>query len=38
MSKQQIQNTKGWNWGNYELREEEFQFNVNGQPSFAIPY
>ena len=37
-SKPQIQNTKGWNWGNYELRDEEFQFNVNGQPSFSIPY
>jgi hypothetical protein len=30
--------TKGWNWGHYELEKENFEFKVNGQPCFSIPY
>lgn len=30
--------TKGWNWGNYELKKDEFEFKVNGQRAFGIPY
>lgn len=30
--------TKGWNWGTYELRDEEFEFQVDGGKAFAIKY
>lgn len=30
--------TKGWNWGNYELREDEFEFRVDGQRAFGLKY
>ena len=30
--------TKGWNWGSYELLDEEFEFQVDGQRAFGIKY
>lgn len=33
-----IGSTKGWNWGQYSLGEEHFNFTVNGQPCFIINY
>jgi len=33
-----IGSTKGWNWGQYKLGEEHFNFSVNGQPCFIINY
>lgn len=30
--------TKGWNWGSYELQDEEFEFQVDGQRAFGIKY
>jgi len=29
---------KGWNWGYYQLEEDNFVFNVNQQRCFTIPY
>lgn len=36
-SAQQI-STKGWTWGSYELKKEEFEFQVDGQRAFGIKY
>ena len=30
--------TKGWNWGTYELKDDEMEFQVDGQRSFGIKY
>lgn len=30
--------TKGWNWGCYELLENEMEFQVNGQRAFGLKY
>lgn len=30
--------TKGWNWGSYELHDEEFEFQVDGSRAFGIKY
>ena len=30
--------TKGWNWGHYELKEEELEFQVDGMRCFGIRY
>lgn len=35
---QQSLSTKGWNWGSYELAENEMEFNVDGQKAFGIKY
>ena len=32
------ESTKGWNWGSYELLEEEMEFKVDGQRAFALRY
>ena len=31
-------NTKGWNWGQYELGEKSMRFKVEGQSCIDIPY
>ena len=36
--KQMITSTKGWNWGNYALGQDQMSFTVNGQRVFAIKY
>jgi hypothetical protein len=36
--KQMITSTKGWNWGNYALGQDQMSFTVNGQRVFAINY
>lgn len=33
-----ITSTKGWNWGNYALGQDQMSFTVNGQRVFAINY
>jgi len=38
MSSKNKQSTKGWNWGNYELKQDEFEFQINGQHAFSVPY
>lgn len=30
--------TKGWNWGSYELRDDEFEFQVDGKKAFGVKY
>lgn len=30
--------TKGWNWGNYILGEENLSFNVDKSPCFSLPF
>ena len=35
---QQSLSTKGWNWGSYELAENEMEFHVDGQKAFGIKY
>jgi structure-specific recognition protein 1 len=30
--------TKGWNWGRYELKDDELEFQVDSQPCFGIKY
>jgi len=31
-------NTKGWNWGYYQLEKENMSFKVNGQNCFVLNY
>lgn len=33
-----VRSTKGWNWGQYKLGDEQMTFTVNGQPCFIINY
>ena len=37
MSAKQV-STKGWNWGHYELTDNEIQFQVDKKYCFGIPY
>ena len=30
--------TKGWNWGNYEIGEEQFSFKIGDMPCFSLPF
>ena len=30
--------TKGWNWGHYELKDSELEFQVDNQRCFGIKY
>ena len=30
--------TKGWNWGNFKLNENEFEFTVDKKRCFGIKY
>jgi structure-specific recognition protein 1 len=33
-----VSSTKGWNWGNYQLGDDQMSFTVNGQRCFVINY
>jgi structure-specific recognition protein 1 len=33
-----VSSTKGWNWGAYQLGQDQMSFTVNGQPCFLINY
>lgn len=37
MSSEQI-STKGWNWGHYELKDEELEFQVDSKRAFGVKY
>jgi structure-specific recognition protein 1 len=30
--------TKGWNWGQYELKSDAMEFTVESKPCFTIAY
>jgi len=30
--------TKGWNWGNFALTEDQIAFNIDEKPCFSIPF
>ena len=30
--------TKGWNWGNFAISEEQLSFRVSDKPCFALPF
>ena len=33
-----VSSTKGWNWGSYQLGQDQMTFTVNGQKCFVINY
>jgi hypothetical protein len=38
MSKEDKISTKGWNWGHYQLKDNELEFQVDKQRCFGIRY
>ena len=38
MTSAQSTSTKGWNWGNYELKQNEMEFHVDGNKAFGLKY